>query len=305
MVALSLLTFIPQLDEGTRQPFIVMVGTYIVLQLMLGLFTTSTTLRLLRITPDFLLAIMLAHLNNQIPQHGLISNLALTLIPLMELPGRRGLAICGFMLAAQSIAMGFSTSAPILASMLALLPLLVAITTLQQHYSLLSASIPSSDLIPGLNNLSTLMQAARFFIPYQQRHLAPFSLVTLKLVMPEHLSKRSNRALHRLAEHQLGSLFETRLRRCDVTARIANNSYAILLTDCGLDGAKSAITCIQDLLEEWAVQNAIRVSSVAALSLLPDSPTALEHLLKKQESALATTPASLPTARHIYVTFDQ
>lgn len=174
--------------------------------------------------------------------------------------------------------------------------LFIILSLKAREYQRLLAQIPAADALPGLSNRVTLDYAARFFIPYQQRNLAPMSLVVIRLIARERLDKPARVALHRLNEKRLAAIFEMRLRKCDVAARISTDTYALLLPDCDPDGAMVATREIQEQFAAWVLENRLYSSTVACISRFPTATTAMNHLAASLDNALDQVLRTVPSS---------
>lgn len=155
-----------------------------------------------------------------------------------------------------------------------------------------------SDELTGLGSAAALAQAIRYFAPYQQRNHTPFTLAAIYIHFHEPLSHRMRSMLGKRAQRQLAHLLETRLRRCDVPARIGDHQFALLLTDCDLNGADRALSEIRASFQSWAVNTGLNAQLTIGACSLPSDPLSLPVLLRAIFSSLKphgpTTPSGTP-----------
>lgn len=165
----------------------------------------------------------------------------------------------------------------------------------QQH----ATSRALNDELTGLGSSVALAQAIRYFGPYQQRNHTPFTLAALCIHFQEPLSHRMRSMLGKRTQRQLAHLLETRLRRCDVPARIGENQFALLLTDCDLNGADRVLSEIRAAFQAWTENTGLNAQLTIGACSLPDAPFSTPALLQAIFSTLATrappSPGSLPT----------
>lgn len=291
LIAATLLLPALQLPPKAHLPFVFVLVAYAILHLVSAYVQNKNPLG--RITPftqaalDIALATMIAVHADHLSGLALLSALALSVL---SLTGRHWLTatlVATFIAVLLAVVSAAARKNP--QEVLAFLPwlpliLLLGLRIRQQED--MQSLIPATEGSTNVNNRITLEYAARFFVPYQARNLTPLSLVVIRLVTREGLQKRSRHTLHRLAAQNLAAILDTRLRKCDIPARAANNTYAILLPDCTPDGARVVTAEIQKQFAHWAETQHIRASTVACIGPLPTSPVAMEHLLTRWDSII-------------------
>jgi len=165
----------------------------------------------------------------------------------------------------------------------------------QQH----AASRALIDELTGLGSSVALAQAIRYFGPYQQRNHTPFTLTAVCIQLQEPLHHRMRSILGKRTQRQLAQILETRLRRCDVPARISDNQFALLLTDCDLNGADRVLSEIRAAFQAWTENTGLNAQLTIGACSLPDDSFSTPVLLQAMFSTLATLapppPGTLPT----------
>ncbi len=147
------------------------------------------------------------------------------------------------------------------------------------------------DLLTGLPNLRGFFELAEREITRAKRKIAPISVAYLGLdnleeVVNKHGKKAADEILRRLA-HSLVS----NTRGTDVTARISDTDFILLMSDTNIEGGLKGIRRVNDLLEKTIGEYEIPISfsiGLVTYNILPDT---IQQMID-ESNALSNRPHS-------------
>lgn len=155
--------------------------------------------------------------------------------------------------------------------------------------------LPGIDPLTGLANRATLHDAARYFIPYQQRNRTSLVVMLCEIELEETAGRKIvRRSLMKRALQQFGQIVENRLRGCDIAVYYGDNRFAFLLTDTHHKGAEQAAADLGKPFEDWARDCAIHARLRTGIAPLPMESLALDHVISRLHQAIETTRIHAP-----------
>lgn len=147
------------------------------------------------------------------------------------------------------------------------------------------------DLLTGLPNLRGFFELAEREITRAKRKIAPISVAYLGLDNLEEVAKKHGKKTTDAILRKLAHSLVSNTRGTDVTARISDTDFILLMAETGIEGGLKGIRRVNDLLEETIEEYEMPVSfsiGLVTYNILPDN---IQQMID-EANALSNRPHS-------------